>query len=133
MSDTINELAYGPDLVEERLIDLAVDRITGGADEPSIDAELAEALGLSPEDEALAEHLAAVLLRVADGIAAEALARLHNELQLPVVHATSRWQRVLGGLGFRSTAWCGARIVAGRPSGPSRECRECRRAVDGER
>lgn len=132
MGDTFYELAYAADPVEERLIDLAIDRITGD-DEPSIDAELAEALGLSPEDEALAEHLAVLLLRMADGIAAEALARLHSDLQLPVVHATSWWQRLLGWLGFRTTAWCGERIVAGRPVGPSRECRECRRAVDGER
>ena len=132
MSDTFYELALGLDPVEERLIDLAIDRITGD-DEPAIDAELAEALGLSAEDEALAEHLAVLLMRMADGIAAEALARLHNELQLPIVHATSRWQRLLGGFGIRTRAWCGARIVAGRPSGLARECRECRRAVDGER
>lgn len=132
MSDTFYELAVDADPVEQRLIDLAIDRITGD-DEPSIDAELAEALGLSPEDEALAEHLAVLLLRMADGIAAEALARLHNDLQLPVVHATSWWQHPLSWLGIRTTAWCGKRIVAGRLSGPTRECRECRRAVDGER
>lgn len=133
MSDTTYELAVGADPVEERLIDLAIDRITGDNDEPSIDAELAEALGLSAEDEALAEHLAVLLMRMADGIAAEALARLHNELQLPLVHATSPWQRLLGRLGIRTRAWCGARIVAGLPAGATRECRECRRAVDGER
>lgn len=132
MSDTFYELAVGSDPVEERLIGLAIDRITGD-DEPSIDAALAEALGLSAEDEALAEHLAALLLRMADGIAAEALARLHNELQLPVAHATSWWQRPPGWFRIRTRAWCGERIVAGRLSGPSRECRECRRAVDGER
>lgn len=52
---------------------------------------------------------------------------------LPLVHATSRWQRVLGRLGIRTRAWCGKWIVAGRLVGASRECRECRRAVDGER
>lgn len=59
------------------------------------------------------------------------LTQLHGE-PLPVVHATSRWQRLLGRLGIRTRAWCGERIVAGRPSGSSRECRECRRALDGE-
>jgi hypothetical protein len=46
---------------------------------------------------------------------------------LPVVHATSRWQRVLGRLGVRTRAWCGERIVAGEPADPSRKCRECER------
>lgn len=124
--------ALAADPVEERLIDLAIDRITGD-DEPLIDAALAEALGLSAEDEALAEHLAVLLLRMADGIVAEALARLHNDLQLPVAHATSWWQRPLGWFRIPTTAWCGKRIVARRVVGPSRECRECRRAVDGER
>lgn len=53
--------------------------------------------------------------------------------KLPVVHATSWWQRPLGRLGIRTSAWCGAQVVAGRPIRLSRECRECRRAVDGER
>lgn len=126
----------GQDPVEEHLIRLAVDRITGDGDETPIDPVLAEALGLSAEDEALAAHLAAVLMRLADGIAAEALARLRFELELeqaPVAHVTAWWQRPLGWLGFRSMALCGERIVARRAPSVYRECRECRRALDGER
>jgi hypothetical protein len=51
----------------------------------------------------------------------------------PVVHATSRWQRLLGRVGIRTRAWCGARIVAGKATGLTQKCRECQRALDGER
>jgi hypothetical protein len=93
------------------------------------------------EDEA-AEQAAAIAVQVAEtlneivdlfGVDAVEWIRAELVKHLPVVHAMSRWQRVLGRLGFRATAWCGERIVAGCPAGPVRECRECRRAVDGER
>lgn len=93
------------------------------------------------EDEA-AEQGAAIAVQVAEtlneivalfGVDAVEWIRAELVKHLPVVHAMSRWQRVLGRLGFRTRAWCGERIVAGCPAGAVRECRECRRAVDGER
>lgn len=90
-----------------------------------------------PEDEAgeITARVVETLNEIVELFGPDAIEWIRAGLvkQLPVVHASSRWQRVVGRLGFRTTAWCGARIVTGRPSGLSRECRECRRAVDGER
>lgn len=54
------------------------------------------------------------------------------DASLPVVHVTSWWQRPLGRLGIKTGALCNTKIVAQKDSGPSRECRECQRAVRGE-
>lgn len=56
------------------------------------------------------------------------------EQQFPVDHAMSWWQYVAGWLGIPSRAWCGAKVVARRRrvSGATR-CRECQRALRGER
>ena len=45
----------------------------------------------------------------------------------PVVHATSRWQRVLGRLGIPTPTLCNKWIVARPASGAARKCRECER------
>lgn len=69
----------------------------------------------------------------------EAVERVHGPLAqqsgdpLPVAHVTSWWQRPLGWVGIATPTLCNERIVAGRVSGPVRECRECQRALDGER
>lgn len=52
----------------------------------------------------------------------------------PVEHAASWWQFVAGWFGIRTRAWRGKEILARRrhvPGAP--RCRECQRAVDGER
>lgn len=54
------------------------------------------------------------------------------DASLPVDHVTSWWQRPLGWFGIRTAALCNKRIVARKASGPSRECRECQRALAGE-
>lgn len=94
-------------------------------------------LAAQDPDEAaeIAVRVAETLNEIVELFGPDAIDWIRAELvkQLPVVHATSRWQRQLGWLGIATTAWCGKRIVAGRLPGPSRECRECRRAVDGER
>lgn len=131
-----DSLTTTQDPVEQRLIDLAIDRLTGAdREELAIDPALAEEFGLTDGDQVVLAHLGEVLRRIADEITAEALARLHNDLEQPptVVHAVSRYQRWLGRLGIATRAYCGKRIVPGDASGPTRECRECRRAVDGER
>lgn len=52
----------------------------------------------------------------------------------PTDHAVSPWQFVAGWFGIRTRAWCGAKIVARRRRVPGAvRCRECQRALAGER
>lgn len=74
------------------------------------------------------------MLSAARVFAADVVEQILDEIRpRPVVHAISWWQRPLGWLGIATMALCGERIVARRVAGPVRECRECQRAVDGER
>ena len=74
------------------------------------------------------------MLSAARVFAADVVEQILGEIRpLPVVHVSSWWQRPLGRLGIATPALCNEWIVARRVPGPLRECRECQRAVDGER
>lgn len=94
-------------------------------------------LAMSESDEAaeIAIRAAKVLNEIVEVFGPDAIGWIRAELekQLPIAHATSRWQRPLGWFGIPTPALCNEWIVARRLSGPTRECRECRRALDGER
>jgi hypothetical protein len=59
--------------------------------------------------------------------------RYYEAKLIPVAHVTWWWQRPLGRLGIKTTSLCGERIVAGDAAGPTQQCRECQRALDGAR
>jgi hypothetical protein len=81
------------------------------------------------------EQLADTLNEIANLFGVDALDWIRAELerQVPVLHVTAWWQRLLGRLGIRTRALCGERIVARMVPGPMQTCRECQPALDGER
>lgn len=87
------------------------------------------------DDADLAILIAETLDEVVEVFGPDAVEWIRTELArvAPVAHATARWQRVLGRLGIPTPTLCNAWIVARRLSGPARKCRECQRALDGER
>jgi hypothetical protein len=95
--------------------------------------ELAQDEGDVPAD--IAAAVAETLIEIVALLGVDALGWIRGELeqQLPVVHVTAWWQRPLGRLGIKTTALCGERIVASEVAGLTRPCRECQRALDGER
>lgn len=94
-------------------------------------------LAMASDDEAedITAAVTETLLELVALFGPDALAWIRAELerQVPVLHAVSWWQRLLGRLGVRTMALCGERIVARTVPGPMQQCRECQRAVDGAR